>query len=36
LATGEVSAGDILVITLGHPDPVWKSGVTNMIRVKKL
>jgi pyruvate kinase len=36
LATGEVSAGDILVITLGHPDPVWKSGITNMIRVKML
>jgi pyruvate kinase len=36
LATGEVSAGDILVITLGHPDPGWKSGITNMIRVKKL
>lgn len=36
LATGEVSVGDILVITFGHPDPVWKSGVTNMIRVKKL
>jgi pyruvate kinase len=36
LATGEVSEGDILVITLGHPDPVWKSGITNMIRVKKL
>ncbi len=36
LATGEVSAGDTLVITLGRPDPVWASGVTNMIRVKKL
>lgn len=36
LATGEVSAGDILVITIGHPDPVWKSGITNMIRVQKL
>ena len=36
LATGEVSAGDILVITLGHPDPIWKSGITNMIRVKQL
>jgi pyruvate kinase len=36
LATGAVSAGDILVITLGHPDPVWKSGIANMIRVKKL
>jgi pyruvate kinase len=36
LATGEVAAGDILVITLGHPDPGWKSGITNMIRVKKL
>jgi pyruvate kinase len=36
LATGEVSAGDTLVITLGHPDPVWASGATNMIRVKKV
>lgn len=36
LATGEVSAGDILVITLGHPDPLWRSGTTNMIRVKEL
>jgi hypothetical protein len=36
LATGEVSVGDILVIILGHPDPVWMSGITNMIRVKKL
>ena len=36
LATGEVKAGDILVITLGHPDPIWKSGITNMIRVKQL
>jgi pyruvate kinase len=36
LATGEVAVGDILVITLGHPDPVWKGGITNMIRVKKL
>ncbi len=36
LATGEAAVGDILVITLGHPDPLWKSGITNMIRVKKL
>ena len=36
LATGEMSAGDILVITLGHPDPVWTSGTTNMIWVRKI
>jgi pyruvate kinase len=35
-ATGELSAGDILVITFGHPDPVWTGGTTNMIRVRKI
>jgi pyruvate kinase len=34
LDAGEVSLGDLIVITVGHP--VWVSGTTNMLRVKKL
>ncbi|MCP4105910.1 MAG: pyruvate kinase [Desulfobacteraceae bacterium] len=34
LQTGNVSEGDLVVITTGHP--VWVAGTTNMIRVKKL
>jgi len=34
LETGEVSAGDTIVVTMGHPLSV--TGTTNMIRVKKL
>ncbi len=32
--TGEVSAGDLIVITVGHP--VGVSGTTNMLRVKRV
>jgi pyruvate kinase len=32
--TGEVSKGDIIVITTGHP--IWVTGTTNMLRVKKI
>jgi pyruvate kinase len=31
---GDVSAGDLIVITVGHP--VWVSGTTNMLRVKRV
>jgi pyruvate kinase len=31
---GEVSAGDLIVITVGHP--LWVSGTTNMLRVKRV
>lgn len=34
LGTGTVSQGDLVVITTGHP--VWASGTTNMLKVKKL
>jgi pyruvate kinase len=34
LSTGYVKKGDIAVITAGHP--VWVSGTTNMLRVKRL
>ncbi len=34
LNTGIVGKGDIAVITAGHP--IWVSGTTNMLRVKKL
>ncbi|GBC61283.1 pyruvate kinase [Desulfonema ishimotonii] len=34
LGTGKVSAGDVIVITTGHP--VWAAGTTNMVRVKQL
>ncbi len=34
LEIGNVSEGDLVVITTGHP--VWVAGTTNMIRVKKL
>jgi pyruvate kinase len=34
LATGNVSKGDVIVITTGHP--VWVAGTTNMMRVKRL
>lgn len=34
LETGNVSRGDLVVITAGHP--VWLSGTTNMMKVKKL
>jgi pyruvate kinase len=32
--TGEVSVGDLIVITVGHP--LWVSGTTNMLRVKRV
>jgi pyruvate kinase len=31
---GDVSIGDLIVITVGHP--VWVSGTTNMLRVKRV
>jgi pyruvate kinase len=31
--TGDLSEGDLAVITAGHP--VWVAGMTNMIRVKR-
>jgi pyruvate kinase len=31
---GEVSVGDLIVITVGHP--LWVSGTTNMLRVKRV
>ncbi|MFC1857408.1 pyruvate kinase alpha/beta domain-containing protein [Thermodesulfobacteriota bacterium] len=31
--TGDLSEGDLAVITAGHP--VWVAGTTNMIRVKR-
>jgi len=31
---GEVSTGDLIVITVGHP--LWVSGTTNMLRVKRV
>jgi pyruvate kinase len=34
LDTGDVSRGDLVVITAGHP--VWVAGKTNMMRVKRL
>ena len=34
LDAGEVSPGDLIVITVGHP--VWVTGTTNMLRVKQL
>jgi pyruvate kinase len=34
METGEVSAGDLVVIVAGHP--LLKAGATNMLRVKKL
>ncbi len=34
IGTGNVSKGDIIVITTGHP--VWAAGTTNMMRVKRL
>jgi len=34
IKTGEVSAGDLVVIVAGHP--LLKAGATNMLRVKKL
>lgn len=34
LETDEVSAGDTIVVTMGHP--IRATGTTNMIRVKKL
>jgi len=34
LGTGNVSEGDLVVITTGHP--VYAAGTTNMIRVKRL
>jgi pyruvate kinase len=33
LETGDLSEGDLAVITAGHP--VWVTGMTNMIRVKR-
>jgi pyruvate kinase len=32
--TGKLSAGDIMVITMGHP--IGTIGTTNMLRVKEL
>lgn len=34
LETGNVSKGDLVVITAGHP--IWVTGTTNMIKVKRL
>ncbi|MBE9545927.1 MAG: pyruvate kinase [Proteobacteria bacterium] len=34
METGQVSKGDLVVITAGHP--VWVAGTTNMLRVKIL
>ena len=34
LDTGDITAGDLIVITVGHP--VWMSGTTNMVRVKRV
>ncbi len=34
IGTGNVSPGDLVVITTGHP--VWAAGTTNMMRVKQL
>ncbi len=34
IGTGNVSKGDLIVITAGHP--VWVAGTTNMMRVKRL
>jgi pyruvate kinase len=34
LDAGEVSVGDLIVITVGHP--LWVSGTTNMLRVKRV
>ncbi len=34
IGTGDVSKGDLVVITTGHP--VWAAGTTNMMRVKHL
>jgi pyruvate kinase len=34
IGTGNVSEGDLVVITTGHP--VWAAGTTNMLRVKRL
>jgi pyruvate kinase len=31
---GEAAVGDLIVITVGHP--VWVSGTTNMLRVKRV
>ena len=31
---GEVAIGDLIVITVGHP--LWVSGTTNMLRVKRV
>jgi pyruvate kinase len=32
--TGDVSKGDLIVITTGHP--VYAAGTTNMVRVKQV
>jgi len=34
LQSGEAKPGDLIVITVGHP--IWVSGTTNMLRVKRL
>jgi pyruvate kinase len=34
LESGEAKPGDLIVITVGHP--IWVSGTTNMLRVKRL
>ncbi len=34
IGTGNVSRGDLVIITTGHP--VWAAGTTNMMRVKQL
>jgi pyruvate kinase len=34
LQTGAVAKGDLVIITAGHP--VWKSGTTKILRVKRL
>lgn len=34
LATGALSAGDLIVMTLGHP--IWLTGSTNTLQVKRI
>jgi len=34
LASGALRAGDLIVMTLGHP--IWRTGTTNMLQVKRI
>ncbi len=34
LATGALKSGDLIVMTLGHP--IWMTGTTNMLQVKRI